>query len=44
MPPDHQKGGIAMVTYPELIQFSLQAGLLIVGMIGLFLQANNKKK
>ena len=35
-----RKGGCAMVTYSDLIQI----GILIVGIIGLIIQANNKKK
>lgn len=34
------KGGCPMVTYSDLIQI----GILIVGIIGLIIQANNKKK
>ena len=34
-----RKGGLLMVTYSDLIQI----GILIVGIIGLFFQANKKK-
>ena len=34
------KGGCPMVTYSDLIQI----GILIVGIISLIIQANNKKK
>ena len=34
------KGGCFMVTYPDLIQI----GILIVSIISLFFQVNNKKK
>ncbi len=37
--PDLTKGGCQMVTYSDLIQ----TGILIVGIIALFLQANKKK-
>lgn len=40
LPPDIQKGGLTMVTYPDLIQI----GILIVGIIGLFIAADRKKK
>ena len=40
VPPDLRKGGCPMVTYSDLIQI----GILIVGIIGLIIQANNKKK
>lgn len=33
------KGGLTMVTYSDLIQ----TGILIVGIISLFIQANKKK-
>ena len=39
LPPDLTKGGLTMVTYSDLIQ----TGILIVGIIALFLQANKKK-
>lgn len=38
-PPDPMRGGLSMVTYSDLIQ----TGILIVGIIALFIQANNKK-
>ena len=34
-----RKGGLPMVTYSDLIQ----TGILVVAIIALFLQANNKK-
>lgn len=34
-----RKGGLTMVTYSDLIQ----TGILIVGIINLFMQANKKK-
>ena len=34
-----RKGGLPMVTYSDLIQ----TGILVVSIIALFLQANNKK-
>ena len=41
LPPDFRKGGPRnMVTYSDMIQL----GILIVGIISLFIQANNKKK
>ena len=41
VPSDTRKGGLRqMVTYPDLIQL----GILIVGIISLFIQASNKKK
>jgi hypothetical protein len=39
LPSDLTKGGLTMVTFPDLIQI----GILIVGIISLFLQANKKK-
>lgn len=39
LPPDLTKGGLTMVTYSDLIQ----TGILIVGIIALFMQANKKK-
>lgn len=40
LPPDlYRKGGCQMVTYSDLIQ----TGILIVGIIALFIQANKKK-
>lgn len=40
LPPDlYRKGGCQMVTYSDLIQ----TGILIVGIIALFMQANKKK-
>lgn len=38
-PPDLTKGGLTMVTYSDLIQ----VGILIVGIISLFIQAHKKK-
>ena len=35
----HGKGGCPMVTYSDLIQ----TGILVVGIIGLFIAANKKK-
>ena len=40
IPPVRRKGGMAMVTYDDLIQI----GILIVGIINLFLQVIDKKK
>lgn len=37
--PTFQRGGVRMVTYSDLIQI----GILIVGIISLFIAANNKK-
>ena len=37
--PAFQRGGVRMVTYSDLIQI----GILIVGIISLFIAANNKK-
>lgn len=39
LPPDLRKGGLTMVTYADLIQI----GILIVGIISLFIQAYKKK-
>ena len=39
LPPDVRKGVLLMVTYSDLIQI----GILIVGIIGLFLTAKNQK-
>ena len=39
LPPAHKRGGVQMVTYSDLIQI----GILIVGIIGLFITANKKK-
>ena len=38
-PPDERKEGDTMVTYSDLIQ----TGILVVGIIGLFIAANKKK-
>ena len=38
LPPDLRKGGCPMVTYSDLIQL----GILIVGIIGLFVQIKKK--
>ncbi len=40
LPPVLRKGAVLMVTYSDLIQI----GILIVGIIGLFLQNQTKKK
>ena len=41
VPSDTSKGGLRqMVTYSDMIQL----GILIVGIISLFIQVNNKKK
>ena len=39
LPPDLRKGGVLMVTYSDLFQYSL----VIIGIIALFIQANKKK-
>ena len=39
LPPDPWKGGLLMITYSDLIQ----TGILVVGIIALFIQANKKK-
>ena len=39
LPPDLWKGGLLMITYSDLIQ----TGILVVGIIALFIQANKKK-
>ena len=39
MPPDLWKGGLLMVTYSELFQYTL----VIIGIIGLFIAVNKKK-
>lgn len=38
LPPDLRKGAVLMVTYTDLIQI----GILVVGIIGLFLQTKKK--
>ena len=38
-PPDERKEGDTMVTYSDLIQ----TGILVIGIIALFLQANKTK-
>ena len=39
LPSDPWKGGLLMITYSDLIQ----TGILVVGIIALFIQANKKK-